>query len=64
MNTKTMEQFKTLNDIALSSVEGGDGGAFGLLILGYIGGKIIDGAIADSTASCRKNPNQWFCVRV
>ncbi|EBN0317496.1 bacteriocin, partial [Salmonella enterica subsp. enterica serovar Typhi] len=47
-----------------------EGGIFGVddavfwTVGGYVVGRIVDTAIGDFTNQCRKNPHQWFCVRV
>lgn len=53
MNTQTMEQLKTLNDVTLSAVVGGDGGASLLSIL-LVG--VYSYYANEATDSCRANP--------
>ncbi|HEP1825708.1 bacteriocin [Streptococcus suis] len=64
MNTKTMEQFNVLNADTLATVEGGIGPVTWGIIAGYVAGQVVDAAIDDLTEQCRKNPKQWFCIRV
>ena len=40
-------------------------GGFSCIPIGaYFVSKMIDEAVSESTASCRRNPRQWFCVKV
>ena len=40
-------------------------GVFSWIPIGaYFVSKMIDEAVSESTASCRRNPRQWFCVKV
>ncbi|HFR3816034.1 bacteriocin [Streptococcus suis] len=60
MNTKT---FNTMNEEMLAQVEGGGGKWLGYLAE-YIVTEIVGSAADYSTESCRKNPKQWFCIKV
>ncbi|HFI0138311.1 TPA: bacteriocin [Streptococcus suis] len=62
MNTKNMEKFEVLDSVALVNVEGGDGGATAIIAT-YLISSAVNYAVSEATASCRKNPKQWFCVK-
>ena len=67
MNTKMMEQFEIMDADMLDRIEGGILGVDDALFwaaIGYVSGRVVDTAIDDFTSQCRKNPHQWFCVRV
>lgn len=51
-------QYKTLSCSELKKVSGGAIPA----IVGFVGGAIYDYLAGKGTASCQKNPNQWYCV--
>lgn len=53
-----MTQYKTLSRSELKKVSGGAIPA----IVGFVGGAIYDYLAGKGTASCQKNPNQWYCV--
>ncbi|MFI3159410.1 hypothetical protein ODU14_04275 [Streptococcus suis] len=56
-----MKKYKELSMNSLEEIQGGfPWGAVGLYILG----EIVDEAVSESTESCRKNPKQWFCIKV
>ncbi|WP_438838603.1 bacteriocin class II family protein [Streptococcus pluranimalium] len=61
MNTKTMEQFEVMDEMVLSTIEGGDGGAS---LLWFLVGGVYSYYANEATASCRKNPKQWHCVNI
>ena len=68
MDTKMMSQFSVIDNEMLDRIEGGifgvDDAVFWAGVGGYVVGRIVDTAIGDFTNQCRKNPHQWFCVRV
>ena len=51
MNTKTLGQFDVMDEMALSRIEGGDGGAS---LLWFLVGGVNSYYANEATASCRK----------
>lgn len=66
MNKISLEHFESINRESLAYIKGGSVTVTTVLLTagGYFAKKALDGAIAESTRSCQKNPNQWFCISV
>lgn len=55
------QSYRQLSSAELERVEGGF--PWGPIVK-YIAVEIVNEAISETTQSCRKNPRQWFCVKV
>ncbi|MGT2925727.1 bacteriocin [Streptococcus cuniculipharyngis] len=66
MNTNFLDKFEQVPSQSLATIQGGSVTVTTVLVTAasYVAKKALDGAIAESTRSCQKNPNQWFCISV